>query len=115
IPINEASRVAQEIIAKGSATHGQLGISVQDMASGTSSEFTAGAKISAVTAGSGAASAGLKAGDVVTGLAGRSITDASELIAAAHEHAAGTTVKVTYQRDGKEASVDVVLGNATAG
>ncbi|MDQ0851101.1 putative serine protease PepD [Arthrobacter sp. B3I9] len=115
IPINEASRVAQEIIAKGSATHGQLGISVQDMASGTSSEFTAGAKISAVTAGSGAASAGLKAGDVVTGLAGRSITDASELIAAAHEHAAGTTVKVTYQRDGKEASVDVVLGSATAG
>jgi putative serine protease PepD len=115
IPINEASRVAQEIIAKGSATHGQLGISVQDMASGTSSEFTAGAKISAVTAGSGGASAGLKAGDVVTGLAGRSITDASELIAAAHEHAAGTSVKVTYQRDGKEASADVVLGSATAG
>jgi putative serine protease PepD len=115
IPINEASRVAQEIIAKGSATHGQLGISVQDMASGTSSEFTAGAKISAVTAGSGAASAHLLAGDVVTGLAGRSITDASELIAAAHEHAAGTTVKVTYLRDGKEASVDVMLGSATAG
>jgi putative serine protease PepD len=115
IPINEASRVAQEIIANGSATHGQLGLSVQDMASGTSSEFTTGAEISAVTAGSGAASAGLKAGDTITGLAGRSITDASELTAGAHEHPAGTTVKVTYQRGGKELSTDVVLGTATAG
>ncbi|MCU1531831.1 MAG: protease Do [Arthrobacter sp.] len=112
IPVNEASRVAQEIIATGSATHGQLGLSVQDMASGTSSAFTAGAEISAVTPGSGAASAHLLAGDVVTGLAGRSITDASELTAAAHEHAAGTTVKVTYQRGGKELSTDVVLGSA---
>ncbi|CAI3794985.1 S1C family serine protease [Pseudarthrobacter sp. MM222] len=115
IPINEASRVAQEIIANGSATHGQLGLSVQDMASGPASGFTTGAEISAVTPGSGAASAGLKAGDVITGLAGRSITDASELTAAAHEHAAGTTVKVTYQRGGKELSTDVVLGSATAG
>ena len=115
IPINEASRVAEEIIANGSATHGQLGLSVQDMASGTTSRFTTGAAISAVTAGSGAASAGLKAGDVVTGLAERSITDASELTAAAHEHAAGTTVKVTYLRGGKELSTDVVLGSASVG
>ena len=68
-----------------------------------------------MTPGSGAASAGLKAGDVVTGLAGRSITDASELTAAAHEHAAGTTVKVTYLRGGNELSTDVVLGSASVG
>lgn len=115
IPINEAARVAEEISATGSATHGQLGLSVQDMTSGTCSGFTTGARISAVTSGSGAASAGLKAGDVVIGLAGRSITDASELTAAAHEHAAGTTVKVNYLRGGKELSTDVVLGSATAG
>ncbi|MDQ0822063.1 putative serine protease PepD [Arthrobacter sp. V4I6] len=115
IPINEAFRVAQEIITTGSATHGQLGLSVQDMASGTSSGFTEGAEISAVTLGSGAADAGLKTGDVVTGLAGRSITDASELTAAAHEHAAGTAVNVTYQRGGRELSTDVVLGSAMAG
>ena len=36
IPINEASRVAEEILAEGSATHGQLGLSVQDMDSGSS-------------------------------------------------------------------------------
>ena len=47
--------MAEEIIASGSATHGQLGLSVQDMTSGTTSGFTTGAKISAVTSGSGAA------------------------------------------------------------
>jgi putative serine protease PepD len=115
IPINVAKRVAQEIIATGAATHGQLGLSVQDKASGTSSDFTAGAEVAAVTAGSAADKAGLKAGDVVTGLAGRTVTDASELTAAAREQAAGTTVKITFLRGGQTQTADITLGAATAG
>jgi putative serine protease PepD len=114
IPINVAKRVAQEIIANGSATHGQLGLSVQDKASGTS-EFTTGAEVAAVTPGSAAAKAGLKVGDVVTALAGHTVTDASELTAAAREQAAGSTVKVTFQRGGQDQEADVTLGAATAG
>jgi putative serine protease PepD len=114
IPINVAKRVAQEIIANGSATHGQLGLSVQDKASGTS-EFTTGAEVAAVTPGSAAAKAGLKVGDVVTALAGHTVTDASELTAAAREQAAGSTVKITFQRDGQDQETDVTLGAATAG
>lgn len=115
IPINDAKRVAQEIIATGTATHGQLGVSVRDKASGASSEFAAGAEASSVTPGSAADKAGLKAGDVITGLGGRSVTDASELTAATREQAAGATVKVTFVRDGQEQSKDVTLGAATAG
>jgi putative serine protease PepD len=115
IPINDAKRVAQEIIATGTATHGQLGVSVRDKASGASSEFAAGAETSSVTPGSAADKAGLKAGDVITGLGGRSVTDASELTAATREQAAGATVKVTFVRDGQEQSEDVTLGAATAG
>lgn len=115
IPINVAKRVAQEIIATGAATHGQLGLSVQDKASGTSSEFTAGAEVAAVTPGSAAAKAGLKVGDVVTALAGHMVTDASELTAAAREQAAGTTVKITFRRDGQDQEADVTLGAAAAG
>jgi putative serine protease PepD len=62
IPINDAKRIAQEIIATGTATHGQLGVSVRDKASGASSGFTAGAEVSAVTPGSNAGKAGLQAG-----------------------------------------------------
>lgn len=115
IPINVAKRVAQEIIATGAATHGQLGLSVQDKASGTSSEFTTGAEVAAVTPGSAAAKAGLKVGDVVTELAGHTVTDASELTAAAREQAAGTTVKITFQRDGQDQEADITLGAAAAG
>ncbi|MBT2552801.1 trypsin-like peptidase domain-containing protein [Arthrobacter sp. ISL-5] len=115
VPINVAKRVAQEIIATGAATHGQLGLSVKYKASGTSSEFTTGAEVAAVTPGSAAAEAGLKAGDVVTELAGHTVTDASELTAAAREQAAGTTVKITFQRDGQDQEADITLGAATAG
>ena len=115
IPINVAKRVAQEIIATGAATHGQLGLSVQDKASGASSGFTTGAEVAAVTPGSAAAKAGLKVGDVVTELAGHTVTDASELTAAAREQAAGTTVKITFQRDGQDQEADITLGAATAG
>ena len=115
IPINDAKRVAQEIIATGTATHGQLGVSVRDDASAATSVFAAGAEVSSVTPGSAADKAGLKAGDVVTGLGGRSVTDASELTAAAREQAAGATVKVTYVRGSQEQSTDVTLDAATAG
>jgi putative serine protease PepD len=85
IPINDAKRVAQEIMTTGTATHGQLGVSVRDKASGAASGFAAGAEASSVTPGSAADKAGLKAGDVITGLGGRSVTDASELTAATRE------------------------------
>ncbi|MBD1541831.1 PDZ domain-containing protein [Arthrobacter sp. IA7] len=113
IPINTAKRVAEEIISTGKATHGQLGLSVQDKTSGSSSDFTAGAEVASVTSGSAADKAGLKAGDVVTGLAGRTVTDASELTAAAREQAAGSTVKITFQRDGQEQTADITLDAAS--
>ncbi|WP_246528022.1 S1C family serine protease [Pseudarthrobacter albicanus] len=112
IPINEAKRVAQEILATGTATHGQLGVSVRDKASGSSSEFTSGAEVAAVTPGSTAAAAGLKSGDVITDLGGRSVSDASELQAAAGAMAAGTAVKLIVQRAGHQQTVEIALGTA---
>ncbi|MFE4543426.1 S1C family serine protease [Arthrobacter sp. NPDC056727] len=113
IPINQAKRVAEEIISTGKATHGQLGLSVQDKTSGSSSDFTDGAEVASVTSGSAADKAGLQAGDVVTGLAGRTVTDASELTAAAREQAAGSTVKITFRRGGQEQSADITLDAAS--
>ena len=109
IPINVAKRVSEEIIASGTATHGQLGVTARDMASGTSLGFTTGAEISAVTPGSAAAAAGLQAGDVITGLGSRSVSDASELTAAVREQAAGATVTVVLDRAGSGQTVKVTL------
>ena len=67
-----------------------------------------------MTPGSAAGKAGLQAGDVITALGGRSVTDASELAAATGEQAAGATVKITFIRDGQVQSTDAVLGAAPA-
>lgn len=114
IPINNAKRIAQELIATGKATHGQLGVSVQDATAGGSSGFTIGAKVAAVTAGSPAAKAGLQVGDIITQMGTQTVSDASSLTAAVRQQAGGATVKVSYTRNGKTLSADVTLGTAAA-
>lgn len=113
IPANYAQRIAKEIIATGKATHGQLGVSVQDYsANGANSSFSSGAQVASVTSGSAADKAGIKQGDVITAFAGLPITDASELTAAVRQQAPGTTVKATVQRNGQSQDVDVTVGAA---
>ncbi|ALE07919.1 hypothetical protein AL755_16595 [Arthrobacter sp. ERGS1:01] len=114
IPINNAKRIAQELIANGKATHGQLGVSVQDATAGGSSGFTVGAQIASVTSSSPAGKGGLKAGDVITALGGQTVSDASSLTAAVRQQAGGATVKVTFTRNGKTMEADVTLGTAAA-
>lgn len=113
IPINHAKRVAQEIIDNGKATHGQLGVSVKPKsASDSTSGFSIGADVATVEAGSAAAKAGIKAGDVVTRFNDLAITDPNQLTAAVREQPAGASVKITIQRSGREQQLDVTLGAA---
>ncbi|AIY01336.1 putative protease [Arthrobacter sp. PAMC 25486] len=115
IPIDHAKRVAQDIIATGKASHGQLGVSVKGTsATGSDSAFSAGATVADVTADSAAAKAGLKAGDVITKLGDRTISDPSDLTAAVREQAGGATVKLDFTRGGKAQSVDVTLDTMPA-
>lgn len=114
IPINYAKRVAQEIIANGSATHGLLGATVSTSpANNDSSEaFGDGALIQEVTSGGAAQAAGLKSGDVITAVDGRSISEATELTAAVRQAAAGDEVTLTVERNGSTQQVTVTLGDA---
>lgn len=110
IPMDHAKRVAQDIIKTGTATHGQLGVTVGSTSStGSNSSFSSGATVAEVTSGSAAAKAGLKKGDVITKLGNRTISDPSELTAAVREQSGGATVKVDFTRGGKAQSVDVTL------
>lgn len=113
IPINNAKRVAQEIISNGKATHAQFGVSVKAKAAGTSaSGFSVGAEVATVESGSAADKAGIKVGDVVTKFQDLTISDPNQLTAAVREQAAGATVKVTVLRAGQEQQLDVTLGAA---
>jgi putative serine protease PepD len=108
IPSDEASRVANGLIANRSATHASLGVTVQDNANST-----AGATIVSVKSGSAAAKAGLKAGDVVTGVDSFRVQTGDDLIALVRSHAPGDKIDVHYTRGGKSASTSVTLGSAS--
>ncbi|WP_426763501.1 trypsin-like peptidase domain-containing protein [Pseudarthrobacter sp. 1G09] len=115
IPINNAKRVAQEIIDNGKASHGQLGVSVKaKTSSGASSEFSVGADVATVEANSPAASAGIKVGDVITKFNDLAIGEPNQLTAAVREQPAGSSVKITVLRSGKEQTFDVKLGTAAS-
>ena len=117
IPSNYAQRVAQELIKDGSASHGMLGVSVTAKASGNSAgntQFSVGADVVEVVKDSPAAKAGLQKGDVITGVENRVIGDSQSLTAAIREHAAGSTVKVTYLRGGETRTADVTLSEGQA-
>lgn len=115
IPINNAKRVAQEIINGGKASHGQLGVSVKaKTSSGASSEFSVGADVATVEANSAAGKAGIKAGDVITKFNDLTIGEPNQLTAAVREQPAGSTVKITVMRGGKEQTFDVTLGAAAS-
>jgi putative serine protease PepD len=113
IPINHAKRVAQEIIDNGKASHGQLGVSVKEKTStDSSSGFSIGADVATVEPNSAAAKAGIRVGDVVTRFNDLAISDPNQLTAAVREQPAGSSVKITIQRGGREQQLDVTLGAA---
>ena len=105
IPIQQAMRIASELIATGHASHGWLGAKV-------SSDMAArGARIDDLTAGSPAAAAGLTAGAIVTAVGDQVIASGNALIAAVQSKAPGTTVTLTFtDTAGHHRAVEVNLG-----
>lgn len=113
IPSNVAKRIAAEIMKTGSASHGLLGAGVIDATnSNNAASFTTGAKVQEITAGGAAAAAGIKPGDIIVKLGDKSITSASELMAAVRQLPAGENTSVEVVRDGKTIKFQVTLGDA---
>lgn len=109
LPSNLAKRVADEIIATGTATHGLLGAQVSDAASAQGSTIE-GALIEKATAGGAAENAGIQAGDIVTRFNGVLITDASDITAQVRTLAAGSKVEIEVNRNGKTIAIQATLG-----
>ncbi|MDY6871153.1 MAG: trypsin-like peptidase domain-containing protein [Actinomycetota bacterium] len=105
IPVDQAKRIADELIRNGSASHASLGVQVSNDAA------TDGAKIVEVNPGGAAAAAGLPSGVVVTKVDDRVINSADALVAAVRSKAPGEKVTLTYlDPSGKPHSVQVTLG-----
>jgi putative serine protease PepD len=107
IPVDQAKRIADELISTGKASHASLGIQV------TSDKGTPGAKVVDVIQGGAAAGAGLPKNVVVTKVDDRPISSADALVAAVRSKAPGDKVTLTYQDPGGGSrTVQVTLGKA---
>jgi len=113
IPVNQAKRVATQLIKTGTPVYPVIGATV------TMDQKGGGAVIanrgegdqSAVTKDGPADKAGLKPGDVITKLDDTTIDSGPTLIGTIWTHKPGEKVKITYKRDGKEATTEVTLGS----
>jgi putative serine protease PepD len=110
IPIDQATRVAQEIMQNGSATKPVLGVTGSVSGSGNGAGGGSGAQIGQVQAGSPAQQAGLAAGDVVTKVGDAKVEDFADLIARIGSYAPGSQVSLTVQSGGATKTVQVTLG-----
>jgi S1-C subfamily serine protease len=106
IPIERAKQIADKITGGTSLDKAFLGVSAKATTDGS-----AGAAVAQVQAGSPAATAGIKTGDVVTSVGGTEIKSSTDLAAAVGTHNPGDTVNVKLTRGGQDVSVDVTLGS----
>ena len=108
IPINEAKRVIEEIIATGKSTRPVLGVFFD-------TEFTGiGARILRLSPGEGAEKAGIPAGSVIRSIDGLKIPDEITAIVKIRSFAPGTTITVVVDlpNSGGSKSFKVTLGTA---
>ncbi|WP_311765088.1 S1C family serine protease [Streptomyces zingiberis] len=112
IPINQAKRVADNLIETGEAVYPVIGVQVEMREQGEGARISENGQggSAAITKGGPADKAGLRPGDVITKLGDTIIDSGPTLISEIWAHEPGQTVKLTYKRGGKETTVDVTLG-----
>jgi putative serine protease PepD len=111
IPVNLAERIAEEIIATGRVTHAFFGLQTAPIppAAAEQAGLPEGLFVQSVTAGAPAATAGLRAGDVITKIDGEQATSNLQLQELTLTKKPGDTVSIGYTRDGHSATATVTL------
>ncbi len=101
-------RVVMDLRDHGRVVRGKSGLLVQDLSVEDRATLV-GARITRVTSGGAAATAGLKTGDIVTDVDGRRITKASDVSAAIYLHRTGQEFEVTVIRGTEKRTVTLTL------
>jgi putative serine protease PepD len=105
IPINQAKRIAQEIIVTGKARRTVIGAELED----SYRSPDGGVRLQTVEPNGPAANAGLRVGDILLRLDARPLGEPGDLIALVRKYAPGSGVKVEYVRAGSHLTTQVTL------
>ena len=116
IPVNMAKPVFAQLIQKGSVSRGYLGVTIQPVTEELAQSFglkqAKGALVNDVIKGGPADKAGVRQGDVITGLNGSDVKDPSHLQRLVGEAGIGKSVKISIFRDGKALELAITLASA---
>ncbi len=115
IPSNLAKKVLGDLREFGNVQRGMLGVSIRGLNSREAKDLGlkdfAGAYVEEVVSGSAAEQAGLKKGDLITGIDSTKINNHSELTETIGRRRPGEEVAVKFIRDGKPREVVAKLKN----
>jgi len=115
VPVNTATRVANQLIEGGSITHPFIGIIGQSVTPELAAEqklsVNEGAWVADITKGSGADKADVQKGDVVTKVDDETIRTMDDLILQVRRKKVGDTVTLTVVRGNETVEVDVKVGD----
>lgn len=114
IPIDTAHEVIDQLIKNGYVT-GRIDIGMEFLDVNEQAAFLyrlpqEGVYISSVKRGSYADQVGLRSGDRVLAVADKKITNSDDISEALTKYKVGDKVKLQIERDGKQSSVDLTLG-----
>jgi len=113
IPINLVKSVAKDLIAHGKISRGYIGVNIGEvddaMAKSLGLDKPKGIIVQGLVEGGAASKADIKEGDVILKVDGREVNQPNQLQGYIASKSAGTTVKMTLFRDGKEIDREVTL------
>jgi serine protease Do len=114
IPADTAKMVVTQLKDKGYVTRGWLGVQIQSVTPGIADSLglkqAGGAIVDEPQAGSPAAKAGIKAGDVIIALNGTPVKDSGDLAREVAMSAPGSSVKLQVLHKGQSKTITLRLG-----
>jgi len=114
IPSDMATGVMDSIIKQGKVIRGWLGVSIQDLSPDLAKSFNikeqAGALVSGIMDDSPADKAGLKRGDLIIELDGKTVADSTSLRNMVSALSPGTKIEIKIIRNGNQQSLTATLG-----
>jgi Do/DeqQ family serine protease len=114
IPASSAKQVMEQIIESGSVTRGWIGVEAQEITPEIADSFrlssTNGVLIAGVLRGGPAEKAGLKPGDILVAIEGRSVKDPNSMLNLVAALVPGKPASIRLKRDNKDIEVQVAVG-----
>jgi Do/DeqQ family serine protease len=114
IPASSAKQVMEQIIETGSVTRGWIGVEAQEITPEIADSFrlpsTNGVLIAGVLRGGPAEKAGLKPGDILVAIEGRSVKDPNSMLNLVAALVPGKSASIKFRRDNKDVEVQVAVG-----